>query len=553
MLSTAGHLQQAEDACGSALTIKRKLLAKLPMRPDLRHELAQTLNNLGIVLRKAKRPREAEAALTEELGLRKKLVADFPNQSDFQQGLAENYYTLGNLLEITGRPEKAEEAHREALAIAKRLWKVGLSPSPNLRHGLALCLFDIARKEYVQKRPNQAYADIREALAIQQQLVAEFPRGAGHRSRLADTHTLLANMLQNSGRLKEAGAAYLDALAVRKQLVADFPFQLDLPPQLEVVLQHVSTLANTYLSRGNALVAKDLKKAEEAYRDALALLKKLVAEFPSRPEFRRDLAHTHHNLGSVHHISKRPKEAEAAMRVALAIRKQLAEDFSKRPEFRRDLASGHFNLGTVFYQAGKRKEAETAYGDALPLQKRLVAESPKVPEYQHDLGATLTVLGTLNNQRRDFAAAAQLFDQARTHLQAALKAKPKSPEYRHAYGKILFFQANNHLARADHARLATNAEELASFACYPPTDAYNGACFLCHSVMLVDKDAKLDQAKRRELAKHYADRALALLRQAVVRGYKNAAHMKMNRDLQPLRERPEFKKLLAELEGAKKK
>ena len=41
---------------------------------------------------------------------------------------------------------------------------------------------------------------------------------------------------------------------------------------------------------------------------------------------------------------------------------------------------------------------------------------------------------------------------------------------------------------------------------------------------------------------------MELLQQAVKAGFKNAAHMKKDSDLDPLRDRDDFKKLLAELE-----
>jgi len=47
----------------------------------------------------------------------------------------------------------------------------------------------------------------------------------------------------------------------------------------------------------------------------------------------------------------------------------------------------------------------------------------------------------------------------------------------------------------------------------------------------------------------YAARAVELLRQAVAKGYKDAAHMKKDTDLDPLRSHPEFQKLLKELEA----
>jgi Tfp pilus assembly protein PilF len=46
-----------------------------------------------------------------------------------------------------------------------------------------------------------------------------------------------------------------------------------------------------------------------------------------------------------------------------------------------------------------------------------------------------------------------------------------------------------------------------------------------------------------------ADRAMELLQKAVKAGYKDAAHMAKDTDLDPLRGREDFKKVLAELEG----
>ena len=42
---------------------------------------------------------------------------------------------------------------------------------------------------------------------------------------------------------------------------------------------------------------------------------------------------------------------------------------------------------------------------------------------------------------------------------------------------------------------------------------------------------------------------MKLLRDAVSKGYKDVAHMKKDTDLDPLRQRDDFRKLVAELEG----
>lgn len=51
------------------------------------------------------------------------------------------------------------------------------------------------------------------------------------------------------------------------------------------------------------------------------------------------------------------------------------------------------------------------------------------------------------------------------------------------------------------------------------------------------------------LAKEEADRAKALLKQAVAAGYQDVAHLKKDKDLDELRERVNFKTLVAKLEA----
>jgi hypothetical protein len=46
-----------------------------------------------------------------------------------------------------------------------------------------------------------------------------------------------------------------------------------------------------------------------------------------------------------------------------------------------------------------------------------------------------------------------------------------------------------------------------------------------------------------------ADRAMAWLKQALAARYKNLTHLKQDKALDPLRDRDDFQKLLAELEG----
>ena len=58
---------------------------------------------------------------------------------------------------------------------------------------------------------------------------------------------------------------------------------------------------------------------------------------------------------------------------------------------------------------------------------------------------------------------------------------------------------------------------------------------------------KLPEARRKDLAKSYGDRAVESLRQAIAKGYKDAGQIKKDKDLDPLRQRDDFRKVVAEL------
>jgi hypothetical protein len=73
---------------------------------------------------------------------------------------------------------------------------------------------------------------------------------------------------------------------------------------------------------------------------------------------------------------------------------------------------------------------------------------------------------------------------------------------------------------------------------------------VCAAVIMAAPNTSGEDARR--LAREQADLAMAWLHKAVAAGYKNSEHMKRDTDLDALREREDFKKLLAELEAKQK-
>jgi hypothetical protein len=96
------------------------------------------------------------------------------------------------------------------------------------------------------------------------------------------------------------------------------------------------------------------------------------------------------------------------------------------------------------------------------------------------------------------------------------------------------------------------AEKCRDLGWSPGDDAYAAACGLALGVRAVEADPETDAQRRQEQACSYADQALAMLRTAVAKGFQDAAQLKQDPDLDPLRKREDFRKLLADLEAKAK-
>jgi tetratricopeptide (TPR) repeat protein len=278
------------------------------------------------------------------------------------------------------------------------------------------------------------------------------------------------------------------------------------------------------------------------------LRQQLAADFPAVPEYRQQLATSHQNLGALLQVTGPAQEAERAWRDVLKLQQQLAADFPTVPDYRQQLAASHNSLGALLHVTGRAQDAERAYRDALKLRQQLVAEFPAVPDYRNDLADTMRNLAKLLRGSKELGSARQLLEQAVPHHQAALQADSRNPRYRKFFRNNRWSLAETLEDLGEHAAAADTAAQLVQAAVDPAGDAYAAACIFARCLSLAERDSQLSEAQRHERARAYADRAMATLRQAVQNGYKDAAHMKKDTDLDSLRSYPEFQKLLEELE-----
>jgi tetratricopeptide (TPR) repeat protein len=252
------------------------------------------------------------------------------------------------------------------------------------------------------------------------------------------------------------------------------------------------------------------------------------------------------------------------------------------------LANCYNSLGNIVAGLGKREQAESAYHAALAIQKKLAADFPTVPEYAVALGGTYCNLGSLITASRRVQDALQPYRKAiqllrevlakdnrlvmarqflrNSHWGRALalkKLKRHAEAVRDWDRAIELDEGPNRrpfrisravsLARAgDHVKAVADANALLQGYDVNGAELYNLACVCALALEAVEAAASKGKAESEKLKEQYAERALELLRQASAKGYKEIAHMKKDKDLDPLRQRQDFKKLIAELESRTK-
>jgi serine/threonine-protein kinase len=485
--ATLGLSTEAETAYQEAITIYDQLASDHPEWPDYRHQLGKSHTKLGQLLTHLGRRKEAELAFGNALPVQKHLVADFPDNREYRAALGVSQDKLGVLLILeTGRFQEAQASFGEALAVRK-------------------------------------------------QLCADFPTEPDFRKELAGTLSNLGLMFDETGRHEEAKTRFQDAIAVQKQLVADFPTRAE---YREYLGKHYFNLGSVLQRMGQT------KQAEAAYGDSLTHFKQLGNDFPTRPDYRDELALATRKLGGLLSETSRHKEAEIAYRDSISMQKQLVTEFPSRPQYRRNLAATYGNFALLLQDRNLLLEAERYQSEALKLCRQLAGNSHAPAEDNNALAGTLVNLATLAMAQGKAAEACQWIAEAVPFHTAALKDNPRNSAYRQFLRNNRLVLAKARLALCDPNAAAEAAEEMVNIGYDPANDAYYAASMLTRCASLAETVAKLPENKRHELARNYADRAMAYLRRAIEDGY--TGHVEKDKDLDVLQRREDFKKLIAE-------
>jgi len=186
------------------------------------------------------------------------------------------------------------------------------------------------------------------------------------------------------GRTEQVEPALNEAVALLKRLVADFP----------AVHEYCDNLIETYSSLAALYQAAHhpIDKWIATRRLILDLAEKRAADFPADSRYAQALIGCHTDLANAI-VDTQPDEAERHCRRALELMQKSREDHPGRIDVRRDEAFTRHWLGLALRRQGKQEDALAEYERSLEIRQQLSAGDPQDRDLQAALVHVLLYVG----------------------------------------------------------------------------------------------------------------------------------------------------------------
>jgi tetratricopeptide (TPR) repeat protein len=336
MLRRAGRFQDAETNYGDALLFFEKLSDAVAGNREAREYTARARSALGLIHAGLGRNREAETAYTAASAVWERLIADHPSQATYRLELARCQNNLGVLLAETTRASAALAAHRRALELSEALL-AEVPGNPKYIEEVIWSENYLGGALLVLGRPIPAIAPLGDALARSERLTAQSKDRFEYDRLLAVSHYHMGILASRTWRFKVSASHYAKSAiyyaSSTTRLNPDFPGL----KQRRVDLGHRLCEVGTEFEKQN-----DVRQVDQYFGEAIRIWKNLAEDFPSEPEFRRQLARTNGDLGAIFGRSREEpwRSHWAAIRLndAIALYAKLTADFPEEASYQKELA-----------------------------------------------------------------------------------------------------------------------------------------------------------------------------------------------------------------------
>jgi tetratricopeptide (TPR) repeat protein len=517
-------------------------------------ELARSEGWRGYLTWLAGRPRAALPVLRAAVRQQEEALAADPDDLELREELAQAWHALAVLQQEFGRPgevagsfrracelleaEAAEDGARAGTVaiLARALRGLGLHAA---RRG------DLAAAEGWLRRSAQAWD---RALAR-----GPDPRWRAARAAIdADLAWLLERRGDHAGALR----FYECARSAQERLVREVPGSR----------RFALALSSTYREMANLLLRRlpvDRNGLPVAEGSRAALLRQALAFLDQSRGRQADLVRRSNEQLSRGWQYAEIDRAVAACRLLVAQKKwREAQDQLDRVapfldqvgqavpggELSGERLRVHTYRGVLQANLWSRARAKESLARALAALKELSGGAAAEGLPPRDLGETAYVLAAALRNLGQPAEATPAAEQAARWLRQALAEAPANREVRKALSRALFELATLYRMKVRHADSAAVVRERVGLWPADPDELHDGACELCLCALNLTSGKKQLTAGEEKQRQAYLDEALAVLKKAVDAGLRGAAQMRKEGDFDALRGRPEFQRLVAEVE-----
>jgi serine/threonine protein kinase/tetratricopeptide (TPR) repeat protein len=454
--------------------------------------------------------------------------------------LARSNFELAELTGKVGRLEDALAAHRAVLS-AREALASERGAAIDAQADVTSSLLGVGRVLTLSGRSDEALPALKRALAILEHIGAARADPERDRDERARAHHYLGDLHWSMGRFAEAAESHGKAAALWRELA-------DAHPQ---VMRYRRDQARSDQYRGmNIQAIGRLAEAEAIYRQTLTIQQRLVSDHPTDLGLLHEMSQDHNRLGDLLSLTGKTAEAEAEYRAALEVQQRLADDTPAVAEFRRDLADCHVNLGWLLAQTGKPTAAESEYRAALAMWQKLTDDNPKFTYVRDVAGNTANNLSVVLRRLGRAAEALEHIERAVAARQALVDEFPGVTRYRTGLAENYLNRGLVRRSLGDPAgAVADIRQAIAMYQALTSLQSEPTFLFAGSHAALAGLSGQPGSGVSAEEAVTEAEEAIKLLRKAVDMGYGNPAFYRTEDALDPLRDREDFRALMAKLEG----
>jgi tetratricopeptide (TPR) repeat protein/tRNA A-37 threonylcarbamoyl transferase component Bud32 len=494
--------QQADLALETLNTLIFKVQQRLNkdpgMQPLERDLLESALDGLGRVAAQTGVNSNIQWSVEDAL-LRLGEIAMQDGKSEAAYGYFQRRYDMTRA-DLDAEPDNARLMERVALTCIN-LAMVNTSLHRDMKKALSLYQEALKLRTRVAQVPPDELREQNEKLLPTQRMRPFFIK-----LNLSESYTRVGLTHYFMGDLAQAEAPILQSLALREELVTEL-----------LAREAAWSLAISPTDPGTPL----------SVAGSVALLSDLASEQ------RQNLARNYHLIGEIYFRLRNLDKSLAYYARCAAIREEELAEHPKDFRLKGDLGQFYEYYGTVYLWLGDTHEALPLYDRSLKLLREVTAVDGSV-EHKKNLAVALYSEGMAAQRLKDAAGADKCFGEC---LQIRDELAAKDP--RNDRAKMDLMLVLPHCGKHEEAvRLAETLR----------TDKENDRELL---LMIARCYAQCARATSGDspLRAQYELKAVQAVQAAVAQGYSDVMTLEAAPDLDPVRDRPQFKKLLDEVKG----